>query len=65
MWVTVAVSSSASPSSAARTVTSWNELQLLLSKLRLAVTAVTSVLSVGSLIVTVTVPVGSVFSFTW
>ena len=39
--------------------------QFVLSKLRLGVSAVTSVLSAGSLIVTVTVPAGSVFSFTW
>ena len=58
MWVTVAVSSSASVSCAASTVTVFSELQSLEENVRSAGSAVTSVLPDGSLIVTVTSAVG-------
>ena len=58
MWVTVAISSSASTSCAASTVTVCVELQSLEENVRLAGSAVTSVLSDGSLMVTVTATVG-------
>ena len=64
VWVMVAVSSPASSSWAAVAVTVWAVLQLLAVKTRLAGSAVTSVLSVGSSMVTVTSPVGSVSSTT-
>ena len=58
MWVTVAVSSSASASCAAFTVTVLVELQSLEEKVRMAGSAVTPVLPDGSLMVTVTSAVG-------
>ena len=62
--VTVAVSSSASSSWAAVTVTVWAVLQLTVVKVRVAGEAVTSVLSVGSVMVTVRLWLGWVSSFT-
>ena len=58
VWVTVAVSFSASASCAARTVTVCGVLQSVEANVRLAGSAVASVLSVGSLMVTVTLAVG-------
>ena len=58
MWVTVAVSSSASASCTAFTVTVFGEFQSLEENVRLAGSAVTSVLPDGSLIVTTTSAVG-------
>ena len=58
MWVTVAVSSSASASCTAFTVTVFGEFQSLEENVRLAGSAVTSVLPDGSLMVTVTSAVG-------
>ena len=59
MWVTVAVSPVASASCAALTVTVCAVFQSVEVKVRSAGSAVTSVLSVGSLIVTVTAALGS------
>ena len=56
-WVTVAVSSSASASCAAFTVTVLGEFQSVDENVRLAGSAVTSVLD-GSLMVTATLAVG-------
>ena len=58
VWVMVAVSSASSASWAALTVTVWATLQSVVVKVRLAGSAVTSVLSAGSLTVTVTSPRG-------
>ena len=63
VWVTVAVSSSASASCAAFTVTVFGVFQSVEENVRLAGSAVTSVLD-GSLMVTVTSAVGWVASFT-
>ena len=58
VWVTVAVSSSEPESWAALTVTVCAVLQFVVVKTRLAGSAVTSVLSAGSLTVTVALAVG-------
>ena len=63
MWVTVAVSSAASSSCLADTVTVCAVLQVDALKVRLAGSAVTSV-SAGTLTVTVTLSVGWVSSLT-
>ena len=62
MWVTVAVSFTASASCAACTVTVCGVLQSVEENVRSAGSAVTSVLPVGSLMVTVTSAVGCVSS---
>ena len=64
MCVTVAVSCEASPSSAAETVTVCAVAQFEVENLRFAGFAETSVLSVGSTMVTVTAAVGRVSSTT-
>ena len=64
MCVTVAVSSVESSSSSAETVTVCASSQSVVENVRLAGFAVTSVLSVGLTMVTVTVSVGSVSSTT-
>ena len=64
MCVTVAVSSKGSPSSAAVTLTVCAVAQLVVENVRLSGLVETSVLSVGSLMVTVTSSDGCVFSAT-